>query len=362
MKRYPIVSIEDGMAEDDWDGWAALTAALGGKVQLVGDDLFVTNTERLSKGIERRHRQCDPDQGQPDRLAHRNAGSRRDGAQGRLYARSCRTVPARPRTRPSPISRSPPTAGRSRPARCRARTALAKYNQLLRIEEELGARAAMPAAPPCAQVADKPQPGTTARLRDTQDVYDFVLDDPFRRSVIQAARSVGLPDGAIGAGFVRQPIWDHLHRYQPTEKFADIDVLYFDPSDITAESELRVEQELARRLPGVPWSVKNQARMHLRNGDPPYRDTTDAIMHWLETPTAIAIRLVRSDSTKLIAPFGTEDLFNMQLRPTPAGIRRAQSYRDRLREKGWHRRWPKIRMFDVDGTEIDAARLLADFE
>jgi enolase len=49
--RYPIVSIEDGMAEDDWDGWKALTQALGGTCQLVGDDLFVTNTERLEKGI-----------------------------------------------------------------------------------------------------------------------------------------------------------------------------------------------------------------------------------------------------------------------------------------------------------------------
>ncbi len=51
--RYPIVSIEDGMAEDDWDGWAALTSALGSKVQLVGDDLFVTNSKRLQMGIDR---------------------------------------------------------------------------------------------------------------------------------------------------------------------------------------------------------------------------------------------------------------------------------------------------------------------
>jgi enolase len=50
--RYPIVSIEDGMAEEDWDGWAALTAKLGDRVQLVGDDLFVTNTTRLARGIE----------------------------------------------------------------------------------------------------------------------------------------------------------------------------------------------------------------------------------------------------------------------------------------------------------------------
>jgi len=52
-ERYPIVSIEDGMAEEDWDGWKQLTGALGERLQLVGDDLFVTNTERLSQGIER---------------------------------------------------------------------------------------------------------------------------------------------------------------------------------------------------------------------------------------------------------------------------------------------------------------------
>ncbi|MBV9859322.1 MAG: phosphopyruvate hydratase [Alphaproteobacteria bacterium] len=53
VSRYPIVSIEDGMAEDDWDGWALLTRELGGKVQLVGDDLFVTNPRRLRDGIAR---------------------------------------------------------------------------------------------------------------------------------------------------------------------------------------------------------------------------------------------------------------------------------------------------------------------
>ncbi len=52
LDQYPIVSIEDGLAEDDWDGWAALTAALGDRVQLVGDDIFVTNTSRLARGIE----------------------------------------------------------------------------------------------------------------------------------------------------------------------------------------------------------------------------------------------------------------------------------------------------------------------
>jgi enolase len=53
VKQYPIISIEDGLAEDDWEGWQLLTEAVGSKIQLVGDDLFVTNTERLATGIEK---------------------------------------------------------------------------------------------------------------------------------------------------------------------------------------------------------------------------------------------------------------------------------------------------------------------
>ena len=53
VEKYPIVSIEDGMAEDDWDGWKIMTDKLGQQIQLVGDDLFVTNTKRLKAGIEK---------------------------------------------------------------------------------------------------------------------------------------------------------------------------------------------------------------------------------------------------------------------------------------------------------------------
>ena len=53
IEKYPIISLEDGMDEDDWDGWKLLTDKIGNKVQIVGDDLFVTNTKRLEKGIEK---------------------------------------------------------------------------------------------------------------------------------------------------------------------------------------------------------------------------------------------------------------------------------------------------------------------
>ncbi len=80
LDRFPIVSLEDGLAQDDWEGWARLTAAVGDRVQLVGDDLFVTNSERLERGLPRGLRERDPDQAEPDRLADRDA--RRDPAGG----------------------------------------------------------------------------------------------------------------------------------------------------------------------------------------------------------------------------------------------------------------------------------------
>ena len=64
------------MDEEDWDGWKALTERLGERVQLVGDDLFVTNTERLRRGIELGRRQLDPREGEPDRDAHGDARRR----------------------------------------------------------------------------------------------------------------------------------------------------------------------------------------------------------------------------------------------------------------------------------------------
>ncbi len=83
--QYPIISIEDGMAENDWDGWKVLTQRLGKKVQLVGDDVFVTNTKIIAKGIARRHRQFRADQSQPDRHADRDAGGDRNGQARRLH-------------------------------------------------------------------------------------------------------------------------------------------------------------------------------------------------------------------------------------------------------------------------------------
>ena len=84
VDKYPIICIEDGLAEDDWDGFKLMTEKLGDRIQIVGDDLFVTNTERIAQGHRARRRQLDPDQAQPDRHADRDARRHRDGQTRRL--------------------------------------------------------------------------------------------------------------------------------------------------------------------------------------------------------------------------------------------------------------------------------------
>ena len=85
--KFPIISIEDGCAEGDWDGWKLLTDALGDKVQIVGDDVFVTNVEFLKKGHRARGGQFDPGQSQPDRHADRNPRRHRTGQGKQIHGR-----------------------------------------------------------------------------------------------------------------------------------------------------------------------------------------------------------------------------------------------------------------------------------
>ena len=184
------------------------------------------------------------------------------------------------------------------------------------------------------------------QLRTAADVTAFIIADPWRRVVLGAVRRQRLPDWAVGAGFIRSAVWDALHGYAEPTPLPDVDVLFFDGSNISHERETAIEKALGEALPDIPWSVKNQARMHLRNGDAPYGDTADALRFWLETPTAVAIRIGDDGVATLLAPFGVDDLLAMACRPTPRGRQRLSAYQSRLRAKNWRARWPQARFLD----------------
>jgi enolase len=142
-QRYPIISLEDGMAETDWEGWAMLTKALGKKIQLVGDDLFVTNTERLARGIEQgignailiKVNQIGTLTETLDAIAMAN----RAGYTAIISHRSGETEDTTIADLAVTLN-----AGQIKSGAPSRSDRVAKYNQLLRIEEALGSQAQYP--------------------------------------------------------------------------------------------------------------------------------------------------------------------------------------------------------------------------
>jgi enolase len=140
IDKYPIVSVEDGCSEDDWEGWKLMTDAIGGRVQIVGDDLFVTNTERLQRGI---------DQGIANSILIKvnQIGSLTETINAiRLAQRSGYTTVTSHRSGETEDSTIADLAvalntGQIKTGSASRTDRMAKYNQLLRIEEELGSGA-----------------------------------------------------------------------------------------------------------------------------------------------------------------------------------------------------------------------------
>lgn len=190
--------------------------------------------------------------------------------------------------------------------------------------------------------AQKDEPEGRHLVKSSNRLRAILNSDTWSMQVLEAVRTLQLPDWAIGAGFVRALVWDHLAGCKRTE-LHDVDVLYFDPHEHPRD-ENEHERALLAKLPSVPWSVKNQARMHIRNQTDPYSSTEDAMRFWLETPTAVAVRLEYDDSLTVLAPYGLSDLFEMVIRPTPAARAKMDQFEARLAEKPWLSTWSNVRV------------------
>ena len=162
-----------------------------------------------------------------------------------------------------------------------------------------------------------------------------------RLEMLRAVADLGLPDAWIAAGVIRNAVWDGLHGYPSSTPLNDVDVIWFDGGRADRELDWELELALAKRMPDVAWSVKNQARMHVRNGTLPYEDCLDAMRCWPETATAVAARLGGDGTVELQSAFGYDDLLALIFRPTQPDNPRSP-FRERVRTKGWLRTWPKL--------------------
>ena len=185
-------------------------------------------------------------------------------------------------------------------------------------------------------------------------IIKWLLEDEYRIDALIVAEQLKLNDWMLAAGFVRNLVWDKIHGLQSA--LNDIDLIYFDVNDLSIERDKAIEAELKRIAPIYPWSVKNQARMHLRNGHQQYSSSLNAMSYWPEKQTAIGVSSVYLSSvsnpipasvsgmaTQLVlhTPFDFNCLFDLSLHHNPKAKRAL--FEHRLAQKGWLQTYPKLR-------------------
>ncbi len=179
---------------------------------------------------------------------------------------------------------------------------------------------------------------------DKNDIIRLIENDEWMMDLLIKVRSLNLPDWWIGAGFVRSKVWDTLHEYKKRTIIPDIDVIYLDKIDSSEKTEKEFEKKLADLDSSINWSVKNQARMHLRHNHKPYKNSEEALSYWVETATCVGARIDNEDKITLTTPRGIDDLVSLVLRPTPDFQKDLKTFHDRYTQKEWLKKWPKLKV------------------
>jgi hypothetical protein len=173
------------------------------------------------------------------------------------------------------------------------------------------------------------------------ELIDIIANDEHIIETLDIVKNLKLNDCWIGAGFIRNKVWDTLHKIKTT-KLNDIDVVFFDETNLSEKVEKEIEQKLTKINPKVKWSVKNQARMHFRNNHLKYINTENAISYWPETATAIAVKLNSNNKIEILAPYGLNDLFDLIVKPTPNFD--LIVFQKRVNEKQWIKQWKNLKL------------------
>ena len=172
---------------------------------------------------------------------------------------------------------------------------------------------------------------------------------PWFMRALESVRSLGLADWCIGAGAVRNMVWDALHERPQPSRLPDVDVAWFDAADLSPGRDAALLARLRRIDPATPWEVTNQAGVHLwfeacfGQAVAPLASLEDAVASWPEFATAVGLALGGDGTLRVIAPHGLDDLFAMVVRRNPARAS-IETYRQRVAQKRYAERWPRVRV------------------
>lgn len=179
------------------------------------------------------------------------------------------------------------------------------------------------------------------------DIRRMVQEDVWMMQVLTEAQALHLPDWLIGAGFLRNKVWDHLHGMRRSVADThDIDLVYFDAENADEAGDVLRSKNMKGKL-GLDWEIVNQAYTHVwHDRMVPYRNTSEALAEWVETATCVGVTLVDGE-LRIVAPHGIEDLVNLVVRPTPCHQKNLDLFHKRITSKKWLEKWPKLKVIET---------------
>lgn len=171
----------------------------------------------------------------------------------------------------------------------------------------------------------------------------MVKEDEWMMDVLREGEKLNLPDWMIGAGLLRNKVWDKLHNIKrKVADTSDIDLVYFDAIN-TEEFDKKLSNKMKGVL-GLNWEIVNQSYTHKWHDRKfPYKNTREALSEWVETPTCVAVTL-RDGEPRIIAPHGIGDLVNLIVRPSPSHKENLEVFHERVESKNWLKKWPKLKV------------------
>ncbi len=180
----------------------------------------------------------------------------------------------------------------------------------------------------------------------------IVLSNPYIRRILEHQPFSSSIGWYVGAGCICQSVWNYLEGYDVTYKIKDYDLIYYDATDLTKESEISTQQKISDTFADLPIDIEavNEARVHLWYEQDygkkinQLASCEDAINQWPTTANAIGVNKVKS-TYNVYAPYGLNDLFGMIIRPNKPSVIR-DVYEDKVRK--WTEKWPSLTVIPWD--------------
>lgn len=190
-------------------------------------------------------------------------------------------------------------------------------------------------------------------MKYRDDLIKIIENSDITIQRLESVKSLSLEHWCIGAGAIRNLVWDHLHNLAEPSLLTDVDVAFFDPFDISQKQDDDYLLKLKQLDPDTPWEVTNQAGVHLwfepyfGSSVDPLTSLTEAVSTWPEYATCVAAYIDVNNTIQIIAPYGLEDLFNIHVRRNPSRVS-IEVYEQRVKSKNYNQRWPNAQIFGLN--------------